>query len=114
MARFKGNGSLDATFNGSGTKLLPYGYDFTWAHDMLVQPDGKIVVAGEVPGLGALLWRVRPGGSLDTSFSGDGRALFTGGHWTYALARQPDGKYVLGGSVSTGGQYDFALARVLP
>ena len=123
IARYKPDGSLDTTFNLTGKKIFRVipGFD-SFATDVVIQPDKKIVVLGStLNSSGAFdfaLVRLNPGGGLDTTFSGDGKAIidFGGADYGFSLARQPsDGKYVLGGenNVSPAG-VDFALARVLP
>ena len=78
MARYNTNGTLDTSFgpNHNGlvtTKIL--GNDS--AHAVVIQPDGKIVVAGSIArGLprpsSAALVRYNPNGTLDTSFGQGG------------------------------------------
>jgi uncharacterized delta-60 repeat protein/uncharacterized repeat protein (TIGR01451 family) len=64
-------------------------------HGLIIQPDGQLVVGGFTNGNFALA-RYNPDGSLDMTFSGDGKVtLDLGGvDEAYALARQPDGKLV--------------------
>jgi uncharacterized delta-60 repeat protein len=118
LARYSANGALDTTFSGDGRQTISFG-TYAWANGVLVQSDGKIVVAG-VGQSGSnnnfALARLNANGALDATFSGDGKVLIDfAGHSDMALAlvRQGDGKYVLGGS-SCVAQCDFALARVLP
>ncbi len=76
--------------------------------DVAIQADGKIVVVGSA-GRQFALARYNSGGSLDTSFDGDGKVTTNFGGFAFAsgVALQPDGKIVaVGGS---GG--NFALAR---
>ncbi|MBI4770572.1 MAG: hypothetical protein HY784_09250 [Chloroflexi bacterium] len=75
-----------------------------------VQSDGKIVVAGQSDGDFALA-RYNANGSLDTTFSTDGKVTTAIGSYDTgnALALQPDGKIVVAGQ-SDG---DFAVARYL-
>jgi uncharacterized delta-60 repeat protein len=81
--------------------------------DLVLQPDGKIVVAGTDflnPERDFLLVRYNSDGSLDTSFDSDGWLTTDFGSdedFGYAVMRQADGKIVVAGS-SAG---DFALAR---
>jgi uncharacterized delta-60 repeat protein len=113
VARFNADGSLDASFDAGGTdgpgkKVFGYG-GFDVARAVLVQPDGKIVVAG--PGNGDFaVTRLNPDGSFDTSFDGDGTAGadFGGPDYAYAVALQPDGRIVVAGSA--GGE-DVGVAR---
>jgi uncharacterized delta-60 repeat protein len=83
---------------------------------VLVQPNGKIVVAGAGNGT-FFMTRLNANGSPDTSFSADGKvSIDFAGHEAEAhgMVRQPDGKLVLAGNTYDGTQYDFALARMLP
>ena len=92
---------------------------------MAIQDDGKIVVVGDAvdsftPASAFALARYNPNGSLDTSFSGDGKQTtsFADYAGANAVALQGDGKIVAVGSDqnSTGLGYDyhFALARYNP
>jgi uncharacterized delta-60 repeat protein len=89
-------GQLDPTFAGDGTRTL---VEFEEAQDVLVQPDGKIVVAGFSPSGDFTVARLRPDGTPDPSFDDDGVAVvaFGGLDQAYAVARQPDGKIVVAG-----------------
>ncbi len=46
LARYNSNGTLDTLFGTSGKVITPVGTNDDWAYSMLLQPDGKIVVAG--------------------------------------------------------------------
>ena len=88
---------------------------------MALQGNGKIVAVGAADALGAstfALARYNPDGSLDTSFSGDGRQTtdFGGpGDAANGVALQGDGKIVAVGFSCVGvGHYNFALARYNP
>jgi uncharacterized delta-60 repeat protein len=79
--RYLSSGLLDETFGSGGSALIPFAYD-VFATDMAMQPNGRIVVAGQadIPAgqdtKGAIaLARVLPDGQVDTSFSGDGRRV---------------------------------------
>lgn len=75
---------------------------------MVLQPDGKIVIAGRTwPESGALA-RLNPDGSLDTSFGAGGYVTDHRIPGFRALALGPDGRIV---GASVGG---FQLARYLP
>ncbi|MFN2502617.1 MAG: carboxypeptidase regulatory-like domain-containing protein, partial [Pyrinomonadaceae bacterium] len=87
---------------------------------VLIQPDGKIVVAGEVSLSGGstydfALWRFNANGSLDADFGTGGRIttdFANGSDRANAAALQSDGKIVLAGFTSNLiGSTDFALAR---
>jgi uncharacterized delta-60 repeat protein len=88
-------GDLDPTFDGDGKAILPF---VGAPRALLVQPDGKLVLAGtNDENLGA--WRLNPDGSPDRGFDGDGAAVadFGGSEWLSAAALQPDGKIVVAG-----------------
>lgn len=84
-----------------------------------VQTDGKILVAGEsyntvTNNYDFALVRYNSDGSLDTTFSGDGKVTtdFNAGHdYGYSVAIQSDGKVVVGGTSEYGFDDRFALAR---
>ena len=108
-------GHLDASFRSGGTVTTDFAGHVDIGYPMALQPDGKILVAGE-SGLEGnpkfALARYNPDGSLDPTFGGDGRITtdFTGGEdVAYGLAVQLDGKIVAAGTA--GGYAKFALAR---
>jgi uncharacterized delta-60 repeat protein len=93
IARFNDDGSVDTSFD-VGT-----GFSHN-VHEILVLPDMRILVGGQFAmyngtptGHIALL---SPGGPLDTSMDND-PGLSSGGGTVRALARQPDGKLLVGG-----------------
>ncbi len=74
-----GAGELDPTFDGDGKLTTDFGAE-EGAADVAVQPDGKIVAAGSssistIDPYDFALDRYNPDGSLDTTFSGDGRVI---------------------------------------
>ena len=74
-SRYNADGTLDATFNASGstpgTVITAFGANDSYAKAAALQPDGKIVLGGYchngVPALCAL--RYNANGTLDTSFN---------------------------------------------
>ena len=89
----------------------------SYALAVIIQPDGRIVIAGE-SSYTFLVARYNSNGTLDTTFSGDGFALVNfSSNWDHArdAALQPDGKIILVGIAEVNSPYDsFALARVNP
>lgn len=77
VARYKANGALDASFSGDGKKKVAFGTGNNGTTGGLaIQPDDKIVVAGYMwngTDYDHAVYRLNPNGSLDSSFSGDGR-----------------------------------------
>jgi len=115
VARYNADGSLDETFGLHGKVRTDFfGLDDI-ANAVALQPDGKIVVAGNARSgldLHFALARYDPDGSLDTTFDSDGRAtgsLFGG---AYAIVVQSDGGIVVAGTgYGSGTSNDFALSR---
>jgi uncharacterized delta-60 repeat protein len=103
--------SLDPSFAGDGTQTTDFGGSRDAAEAVALQSDGKIVAAGRSSGGDFALARYNRDGSLDASFSEDGRQTTDFGgqrDGALAVALQPDGKIVAVGRSSAG---DFALAR---
>jgi uncharacterized delta-60 repeat protein len=99
-----GAGNLDPAFGTNGVVVTDLGIGDDEAYDLVVQPDGKIVVAGFSYN-GAVrnmaVARYLADGTLDSSFSDDGYATFslgTGDTVGRSLALQEDGKIIVAGS----------------
>jgi uncharacterized delta-60 repeat protein len=114
-------GSLDFSFDGDGFVKTQMGAVLSSANSMVVQSDGKIVVAGGAAdffGNGLATYdfavaRYNPNGSLDTTFDGDGKVktpIGTKGDIPYSVAIQSDGKIVVAGLTENTTQ-DFAVVR---
>jgi uncharacterized delta-60 repeat protein len=111
LARYLPDGTLDPTFGDDGTVITDLGSESV-IEALALQPDGKIVVVGQVGGDFGVA-RYLSHGMLDTSFNGNGLATtnFGGIDRATAVALQPDGRIVVAGSTGT----PFAaLARYLP
>ena len=117
VARYNSNGTLDTTFGSGGMVTTDFGAGNDVAQGIVVQMDGKIVVAGSAgDGAGGnfALARYNTKGTLDTAFGTDGTVTtdFSGGaDKAYAVAIQPDGKIVVAGYATSGGLSHFAIAR---
>ncbi len=122
LARYNSDGSLDTTFDpvghdGKVSRDFGSANDET-ANDMVVQPDGKIVVIGyankSANDCDFGIIRFNADGSLDTNFGSGGLVMvdFTGKFDVgTSVALQPDGKILVAGySVVSG--YQFSLARL--
>jgi uncharacterized delta-60 repeat protein len=117
LARYNTNGTLDATFDGDG-KVSTSINNFDAAFALAIQPDGKIVAAGETDtGTDSdfALVRYTPEGSLDETFDGDGKTstpIGSGNEFAEAIAIQPGGKIIAAGhSFNAAGNADFAVVR---
>ena len=102
--RFNSDGSFDLSFGQDGMVAVDFGAFYDLASSVLIQPDGKIVVAGNSANAFAIA-RLNNNGSLDISFEGDGK-LTTGLNDYYgprhpAIVLQPDGKIILSGSITS-------------
>ncbi|HEX8743116.1 MAG TPA: Calx-beta domain-containing protein [Thermoleophilaceae bacterium] len=93
------DGDVDASFGAAGVAHLPFGN----SADVAVQPDGKVIAVGDVPGgdTTSYVARLTASGELDPTFSGDGVAIVgaPGGVSARDVAVQPDGKIVVAGIV---------------
>jgi uncharacterized delta-60 repeat protein len=120
-------GDLDTTFSRDGTRELNFVYQDLYnccerGEAVVVQPDNKLVVAGEYPGDpsasteggGSIVFRLNPGGTLDQSFGTGGKAIVDFGDpssldfsTVFDVVLQANGKIV------TVGQFrqDFLVAR---
>jgi uncharacterized delta-60 repeat protein len=115
LARYNSDGSFDTSFGTGGQ--VETGFGGTVPFGLLIQPDGKIVLAGGGGGDAFALARFNIDGSFDTSFGTGGKVTTAfGGTYAagYGIARTPDGKIVVAGIkefVGSGFDYDFAVAR---
>ena len=124
-------GDLDPTFAGDGTTTAGFGLDgagsFDFVTDVAVQADGKVVVVGTADRAGANdvdfgVMRFNADGTLDTTFSGDGKAvaafdLDPGGNQDRAAAVAIDaaGNIHVAGTVETpGNDAAFGVAKFGP
>ncbi|MFC1779993.1 putative Ig domain-containing protein, partial [Thermodesulfobacteriota bacterium] len=118
LARYNSDGSLDTSFSGDGKVLTKFGNAHDSGFSVVVQDDGKILVAGSSntsPYNSFALARYNTDGSLDTSFSGDGKltdkiAGFISSS-AYSISLQSDGKILVAGNSSNGNDTNFAMAR---
>lgn len=106
LARYDTNGSLDTSFDGDGKLTTDFSSVNEFANSVVVQPDGRIIVAGWSNGTFGV-GRYNADGSLDTSFDQDGRQVITGGGGQ-GSALQTDGKIVVVGD----GTNVFSLIRL--
>ncbi|MFN8178769.1 MAG: FlgD immunoglobulin-like domain containing protein [bacterium] len=116
LVRFLANGSIDNTFGSFGRVATDLGGVDEAAYSMVIQPDGKVVVAGytSAGGYDFAVVRYNANGTLDTSFDGDGKVTTPIGLATDAalsIARQADGKLVVAGYALIGGDGECALVR---
>jgi uncharacterized delta-60 repeat protein len=118
LARLNPDGTPDASFGAGGIVVTPLPGD-QMPRSLTIQPDGKIVVAGNENTSDFMVARYNAAdGGLDTSFGVGGIAVTTGVKFSYGpvdVALEPDGRIVLAGTQDfhSTGNYHFALARFL-
>lgn len=104
VARLTTSGALDTSFGGGDGWVTAQVTENEGADTVVLQSDGKIVIAGSGPVAGnttAFLARFTSAGVLDTTFSGDGKLTFrpsTPETEFTDVAVQADGKVVASGT----------------
>jgi uncharacterized delta-60 repeat protein len=123
VARLNSNGVLDTTFGSNGKVTTDFGTPYDSGSDVALQADDKIVVAG-IAASDFAVARYLSNGTLDTTFSGDGKVTTDfrdeSSDAAHAIAVQPDGRIVVAGGANV--DFDspnssartFAVARYLP
>jgi uncharacterized delta-60 repeat protein len=115
--RYNTDGSLDTSFDSDGKVVTAIGSYEDMARAMVIQADGKIVVAGYSytgSNYDFSLVRYNSDGSLDTGFDSDGKlttAVQSGADAAYAVALQADGKILAAGYSYGSSNEDFAVVR---
>ncbi|HRK30668.1 MAG TPA: hypothetical protein PLD59_06270, partial [Tepidisphaeraceae bacterium] len=120
VARLLANGSLDTSFaGGAGFVAIDFQVNDE-AMDLAIDSSNRIVVAGtSSSGAGSnarkfAVARVNSNGTLDGTFSGDGKTLIDWGINADAQAVAIDGSLIyVGGYKDLGSSGQFALARLL-
>lgn len=130
IVRYLPSGALDTTFGSAGTGKVSIdiptstqasGVDDWGQGGLALQPDGKILFAGHADNASDTetdfaMVRLLPNGTLDPTFSGDGKTTVDigGNDWSGSPPLlQPDGKIIqVGNSVMT--TWDISAVRYLP
>ena len=107
VARYLPSGALDTSFATNGIKVMALGAYASnymeYARQVLVQPDGKIILSGKAGLAGAAstaVVRLLANGALDTTFDGDGIFTTSIANSGGGCALQSDGKILVGGAPS--------------
>lgn len=130
VARLNPDGSLDTSFSFDGKVeiVVGPGASSDYLLDLLVQPDGRIVLAGianspdPAEGVDMAIVRLNANGSLDGSFGAGGKVFVDFGlggasvdEQARSIALFPDGKLIVAGSAPvTGAGTDMALVKLNP
>jgi uncharacterized delta-60 repeat protein len=121
LLRYTTDGStFDTTFDpGDGTRIVDMGSSTDTVSGMVLQSDGKIVVVGETQGAwgrDVAVLRLNTNGSLDTTFSGDGKGYYNFNHFkddhVTAVAMQGTKIVVVGWVEDSGSNTDVAVLRL--
>jgi uncharacterized delta-60 repeat protein len=115
VGRFNPDGQIDSSFSGDGKRVILFtDGNNEVAKDVVIQPDGKIIIVGYASNgsnFDFAVARFNPDGIFDSSFSSDGKLLvdFDNG-WDQAndVCLQPDGKILVAGTNGS----DFVVARL--
>jgi uncharacterized delta-60 repeat protein len=117
LARLTPEGKLDPIFGGDGKLVLDlYKDQNDYALGLALRSTGAIVVGSYTYGTGVTqprIAQVRKNGTLDSGFSGDGKAIgFAPGSYFDDLAIDDSGRIVgVGTEVPTGNMMSFRLTR---
>ncbi|HEX7090350.1 MAG TPA: hypothetical protein VF192_09440, partial [Longimicrobiales bacterium] len=122
VARLNADGTLDASFGSNGVAFADFDGRLDGADDILIQPDGSIILVGAAHSVTAdadfAIARLTSAGVLDPTFGGDGTVTIDiagrsdGAH---AGALLPDGRTVVTGRAaeSGGSDPDIGIVRLL-
>ena len=123
IIRYNKNGSIDSSFSADTEK---FGFLFASPNAMAIQPDGKIVIAGQsvtttAPGednptttTDIFIARYNTNGSIDKTFNHKGWETSDFGYDNedaFAVAIYTNGKILVGCNIWNGSNTDFAIAR---
>jgi uncharacterized delta-60 repeat protein len=119
LVRYLSSGILDSTFDGDGMIFTDFNTNDDYGRSLVIQPDGKIIVAGycfNVTDIDIAVARYLSDGSLDTTFNNDGKVITPIGNnddWGRSVALQTDGKIVVAGYSFSGINMDMVIVRYL-
>lgn len=115
--RYNPNGTLDNSFGNNGIVRTPLSSTYDFARGVVVQPNGKIIVAGSsqssLYNYNIAMVRYNTDGTIDDTFGTNGIVSSDLGNdddndFGEDIALQSDGKIVIVGSSLTGSGYDIA------
>ncbi|HEX3100627.1 MAG TPA: choice-of-anchor D domain-containing protein, partial [Pyrinomonadaceae bacterium] len=116
--RYNTNGSLDTTFDADGRVTATIRSPDNFARSLAIQPDGKIILAGESDDgtrFDFAVVRLNTDGSLDPSFDTDGKQTIdfqNSSDQGYGVAIQRDGRIVVAGDTDIGTVHNIGIARL--
>jgi len=118
ILRCKPDGSLDSSFGINGLASFDFNH-YDYAYDVVIQPDGKIVVIGNFTknlddNFDSYILRLNTDGSIDENFGTEGinKIHYPLSTINVAVTIQPDGKLLMGGTYNKyGGKPDYIVER---
>src|SRR5262245_193975 len=120
LTRYNPDGTLDRSLSGDGRVRTAIGHG-VFAEAIAIQPNGRIVVGGRAETNSyrdaLAMARYLPDGSLDTSFSGNGKLVITRiGAWNVSevsdLTVGSNSTIVASAYVDDGTNYEFGVVRL--
>lgn len=103
MVRYQPNGALDPNFGASGKVIQSISTGSQFVYSVLLQPDGKLVLAGQCPTSNyACFARFLPNGAVDLSFGQLGGKVLGNYFVLNAATLQADGKILAVGTGCNG------------
>ena len=119
VVRYHVDGTLDSSFGIGGKVITPIGSGADAGRSLVIQGDGKIMVAGyshNGSNIDFAVVRYNANGTLDSSFGTGGKVttpIGSGSDIVYSIALQGDAKIVVGGTSTSidGINNDFAMVR---
>ncbi|WP_375471149.1 DUF4347 domain-containing protein [uncultured Nostoc sp.] len=117
IVRYNSDGTLDTSFNTTGKVTTDFNSNDDYSNSIIVQADGKILVAGTSyngTNNDFAIVRYNSDGTLDTSFNTTGKVTTdfnSNDDSGNSITVQPDGKILVGGYTDNGTDYDFAIVR---
>jgi uncharacterized delta-60 repeat protein len=120
IARFLPDGLPDLTFNSTGHWVSSYGSGLETHYDMIMQADGKFIMAGQTgDGTNLLFMRVNANGTIDNSFGTNGYTAISISTSTNEYVAEVD--VLSNGTIAgvgcyeyTAGNYKFILVKLTP
>lgn len=118
IARFHPNGDLDQDFSGAGKILFNFGTGTETATDVVLQSDGKIVVAGfraGQTGPNTVVARLNADGTTDNNFGPGANGIVqpvAGSNRATSVVIEASGKILIAGDVSQLPETDFLVTRL--
>jgi uncharacterized delta-60 repeat protein len=113
VARLTAAGVLDASFDGDGKQTITFGTSGEAANGVTIDSLNRVVLGGYAGGDFAIV-RLTSGGSLDTSFDGDGKQVVDFGATDQGRAVAVDSlnRVVVAGYAFAGPVFHTAVARL--